>query len=184
MKQFPSRNAERGAVLVIGLIVLMIITLMVTAAFKFSTSNLKAVGNMQARNEAIAAANKSLEQVITSWNFNTTPAANHFEVDIDNDGHATPDYIVAVGIPVCVKASANRGVADKGSECNINLDGTTSCASTTAPPSDYSVVWELDATATGTASGTTVRVRQGVSRSLSQSQCDVLCPPAPGAACR
>ena len=56
MRPIASRHSQRGITLFVGLIMLVLITLMVTSAFTLSTSNLKSVGNMQARDEAIAAA--------------------------------------------------------------------------------------------------------------------------------
>lgn len=181
MNRSPFIPRQRGAVLVIGMIVLMLITLMVTAAFKFSTYNLKSVGNMQSRNEAIASANKAIEQVIGSWNFRSTPVADHITVDIDNDG--TNDYVVDLTAPVCVKAVASRGAATSGDECITTLDGVLICSK--PPPAEYALLWELDAVATSSSSGTRVRVRQGVSKpGASQGECDSLCPPAAGVACK
>jgi Tfp pilus assembly protein PilV len=174
-----SPRRQRGAVLVVGMIVLMLITLMVAGAFKFSTYNLQSVGNAQSRNEAIASANKAIEQVLSVWNFASTPAADHIEIDIDNNG--TNDYTVDVAIPVCIKATSTRGAADAGSDCHNNLDGSTSCAGLDGPTAEFNAVWEVDATATiNNGSGTKVRVRQGISRPLTQAQCNALCLP-PGA---
>lgn len=170
---------QRGAVLVIGMIVLMLITLMVAGAFKFSTYNLQSVGNAQSRNEAIASANKAIEQVLSVWNFASTPSADHIEIDIDNNG--STDYVVDVAVPVCIKATSTRGAADAGSDCHYNLDGSASCAGLEGPTAEFNAVWEVDATATtNNGSGTKVRVRQGISRPLTQAQCDALCLP-PGA---
>ena len=57
---FP--HAQHGATLVVGLIMLVLITLMVTSAFMLSSINLKSVGNMQFRDEAVAAANKNITE--------------------------------------------------------------------------------------------------------------------------
>ncbi len=54
---------QQGAALLIGMIMLLLITLTVTAAFNLSSSNLKSVGNLQTRNEAVAAANRAIEEV-------------------------------------------------------------------------------------------------------------------------
>ena len=55
-------SRQEGATLVVGLIVLVTITLLMVSAFSLSGGNLKAVSNMQYRNEAIAAANMGIEQ--------------------------------------------------------------------------------------------------------------------------
>jgi hypothetical protein len=72
---------------------LVLLTLVVTTAFMMSSGNLKAVGNMQFRDEAIAAANMAIEQVISS-DFTTLPVNVPVSVDIDQDG--INDYQVAV----------------------------------------------------------------------------------------
>ena len=175
----PQRTRQTGAVLIVSLIMLMLITMFVITAYKFSSTNLKSVNNMQTRTEAIAAANKAMEQVIGSWDFTSAPAADQINVDIDNDG--TTDYVVNVALPVCVKAVAVKTPSVADSECPTTLDGGfQTCNAGTA--SLYNVLWEIDATATGT-SGTKVRVRQGISKSLTQNQCDAACPPTPGGQC-
>lgn len=176
---FPRR--QRGAVLIVGLIMLVLITLMVTVAFKFSTSNLKSVGNMQSRNEAIASATKAIEQVVGSWNFGTAPTADEINVDIDNNG--VTDYVVRIAAPVCVKATATAQAPDPGGDCPPGADGLFHPENCPAASSAvFNVIWDIDATATN-SSGTVVRVRQGVSKSITQSQCDAACPPSPGAPC-
>jgi Tfp pilus assembly protein PilX len=62
MNQMTTPQKQRGVTLVIGLIMLVLITLMVISAFMLSNTNLKAVGNMQFRDEAIAAANVAIER--------------------------------------------------------------------------------------------------------------------------
>jgi Tfp pilus assembly protein PilX len=180
MTPHTSQQSQRGAVLVVGLIVLMLITLMVTAAFKFSTYNLKAVGNMQAHNEAIAAANKAIEQVIGSWDFRSAPSVDEISVDIDNNG--TFDYTVAIEAPRCVKAISARVAGSKGDDCIDKTDGKQVCNSGLAAATMFNVVWDVPATATSN-NGTSVRVRQGVSLSMTKSQCTAACPPAPGQPC-
>lgn len=175
-----SPRRQRGAVLIVGLIMLVLITLMVTTAFKISNTNLKSVGNMQSRNEAIAAANIAIEQVVGSWTLTTAPAADQINVDIDNNG--STDYVVDVATPTCVRAAPSTAAAAPASGCETLSDGTTICSST-ASTSVYAVIWDIDATAAGSASGSKVRVRQGVSKSLTQAQCDAACPPAPGTPC-
>ncbi len=172
---------QRGAVLVVGLIVLALITLMVTAAFKFSTFNLKSVGNMQAHHEAVAAANMAIEKVIGAWSLEHALSATQVDIDIDNNGSF--DYKVMIALPTCVKSTAGRTAGDPGSDCTTDMDGKTTCVPGTAVPSLYNVTWDIHATSTGNSSGTTVHVRQGMSKSISQTQCNLLCPPAGGTVC-
>lgn len=104
----PARS-QRGAAMIVGLIMLVLITLTVIAAFALSQGNLKAVSNIQMRNEAVAAANRAIEEVVTSLLPADTatplavPGATQSNVDINNDG--TPDYAVQIAAPVCVRVA-------------------------------------------------------------------------------
>lgn len=64
MKNMKNLYKQQGATLVVGLIMLVMTTLLTVSAFTLSGNNLKAVGNMQYKNEAIAAANMAIEQTI------------------------------------------------------------------------------------------------------------------------
>ena len=77
-------SRQRGAALVVGMIMLVLITLMLVTALNLGTTNFRAMTNMQFRSEAIAAANKAIEQVISSP-FTAAPTAEAINVDIDND---------------------------------------------------------------------------------------------------
>ncbi len=163
MRLRSSSRRQRGATLLLGLIMLVLITLVVTTAFTLSTTNLKAVGNMQMRNEAIAAANAAIEQVLSSP-FTTAPVAETITVDINNDG--TIDYDVNIAVPTCISAS----VAADSSLSSLSLPTSMSGASF------WNTIWDIDATVTDAASGTAVRVRSGIRVKLSDSQKNISCP--------
>ena len=93
MNYMTHARRQRGATLIVGLIMLVLITLMMLTAFMLSSSNLKSVGNMQHRAEAIAAANVAIEQVISSDAIFITPAAQTVVVGA---------YSVAVAAPRCL----------------------------------------------------------------------------------
>lgn len=168
MNLLSSVHCQRGATLVVGLIMLLLLTLMVSSAFTLSGSNLKAVGNMQAREEAAAAANSALEQVLGSP-FTTAPSAETILVDINNDG--SPNYTAMIATPVCVRAT----VASPAPPSSVSLPVMAS--------STWNTLWDLQSTVTDPVSGAVVRIRSGVRVLLSQAQCDAVCPPAPGIAC-
>jgi hypothetical protein len=161
--------SQRGATLVVGLIMLVLITLLVTSAFMLSSSNLRSVGNMQNRNEAIAAANKAIEQVVSSP-FTDAPAAEAIDVDIDND--ETTDYVVNFAAPTCVSATILPGATPPPS--SITLGPAFSPASTAF----YESVWDIDANVVDSNdSGAAVRVRQGVRVLLTEAQINAVCGP-------
>lgn len=152
-----SKQTQRGATLVVGLIMLVLLTLVVTTAFVLSSGSLKAVGNMQFREEAIAAANKAIEQII-STNFTELPIGSIVPVDIDQDG--TDDYQVALQAPVCVQAVPIAG--DVGT-----LSGVSSGVPST---SDYNTVWDIEARVDSARTGARVTIWQGVRKRLTESQ--------------
>jgi Tfp pilus assembly protein PilX len=158
-----SLRAQRGATLIVGLIMLVLLTLVVTSAFMLSTGNLKAVTNMQFRNEAMAAANKAIEQVLGS-NFTKAPTAEEIIVDVDNDPN-TPNYLVQIATPTCIRASV--ALAPVSSSLKLISMSTES---------HWNTVWDIDAAVTDEVSGASIRIRQGVRVLLTQSQKKIVCP--------
>lgn len=154
-------QAQRGATLVVALVMLLLFTLLVSGALTMSTVNLKAVGNMQVREEALAAANMAIDQVLSS-SFSDAPAAEEVVVDINNDG--TDDYTAAIAVPACIRAT----IAGDAPKCEIGL---------VCPSSTYNTVWELRATVTDPNSGAQTVVRSGVRVLLSEAKRNAVCPP-------
>ncbi|PLC06538.1 hypothetical protein CY658_05795 [Variovorax sp. RO1] len=182
--------AQRGAALIIGMIMLLLITLVVTAGFNLSSANLKAVGNLQTRNEAVAAANRAIEEVAASLlvpGSDGTPSLAPPQgtvsmVDINNDG--VDDYKVTIAPPVCVRATK---AVDTGGGGSTGPGGITGGASSSgsglaALPDQYNAVWDISTTVTDVtagATGATTSVRQGVRALLNKAQFDALCAPPP-----
>jgi len=164
MKRMSSRS-ERGAALVVGLIMLVLITVMLIAALNLGTANFRSVSNMQFREEAIAASNRAIEVVIGS-DFTNPPTAQDIDVDIDNDG--TDDYVVNIAQPQCVQAT----VAEEFAPSEEELGPTLSAAST------WNTVWDIEASVApgGNAGGAAVIVHAGVRKLLTQTERDTRCP--------
>lgn len=163
LRPFPR---QRGAVLVVALIMLVVITMLVVGAFSMSSVSLKAAGNMQARDEAVAAGNQAIEQVINT-NFTANPQPQGFNIDIDNDGN--PDYQVNFATPVCLSAVQLSLVAPPLSSRKLRMQPL-------AP--FYRSVWELVGTVTDFASGgISMRVHQGVTVVINQSDYNLRCSP-------
>ncbi len=91
------RNTKQcGATLVTALVMLVVLTLLVLSAINASTTNLRIAGNMQVREESIAAGQQAIEQVISN-NFTISPVSSTAAVTI---GKAT--YAVNVAQPTCM----------------------------------------------------------------------------------
>lgn len=164
---FAPLHAQRGAALVVGLIMLVLITVMVTSAFTLSTTNLQSVGNMQFRDEAIAAANKATEQVLSSP-FTSAPAGQSINVDLNNDG--TTDYEVVFDAPACIGDS--EIIVSGAAPSSVTLGSSFAVAGSTF----YQTVWDLSARVSDAVSGASVHVRQGIRVLLTQAQYSAVCP--------
>ena len=162
---FGVMERQRGATLIIGLIMLVLITLMMVGAFTMSSTNLKSVGNMQVRQEAVAAANTVVEQIISSP-FTNNPAvvANDYPIDINKDG--ITDYSVTIATPACTRATT----ASSGTPSDVELGPTMSSSST------WNTEWDIDALVTDGSSGATAHIHQGVRVLLTNAQKMAVCP--------
>jgi Tfp pilus assembly protein PilX len=152
------KSVQQGAVMVVALILLMIISVIVIGGYLLSSSDLRSVGNVQFREEALASANRALEQVVSGSFLTALNTSVNSTVDINKDG--VPDYSVTVNIPQCpVRAARVALDAPSGYETS---DGGTSAGS-------YIVDWELTATVSDVSTGAAVLVRHGVRLPMQQS---------------
>jgi hypothetical protein len=169
------KTSQQGAALVVALVFLILMSLFAISAFDGSSTNLRVVGNMQARQEAIGAAQLAVEQTLSTPTFSTNPdivAANAVNVDVDNNG--TADYRVTMtpqpkcyrarpiktveldaSLPAdlaCMKSGVvNTGGIDDGEEGAIS--GNSLCSNTE---------WNVRAEVVDERSGAQVAVNQGV----------------------
>jgi hypothetical protein len=170
-----SQRAQRGATLVVGLIMLVLVTLMVTSAFMMSTGNLKAVGNMQFRNEAVAAANRAIELVLSSP-FTDVPTAEMIEVDIDGDGD--PDYEAwignATGAPVFAPP-LRQPTCVKATKADPAYSSSTSLPMDFSSDAYWNTVWDIDVGVRDPVSGSSIRIRQGMRKLLTKTEKETHC---------
>jgi type II secretory pathway pseudopilin PulG len=153
-------------VLLVALMMLVLLTVLLASTFTLSSTNLKSVTNNQLRNEAIAAANAAIEQVMTS-SFTNSPVPESINIDLNNDG--ATDYTVQFAAPVCISASAISATAPGPSSLTLP-------ASFTSASSNYfGTVWALDATVADVASGASAHVHQGVRVLLTTAQYNAVC---------
>jgi Tfp pilus assembly protein PilX len=105
---------QSGATLLVTLIMLIMLTLFAISAMNTGTINLRMVGNMQQRSEALDATNRMIEQVLSVPTFISTPtnaiaspcgAPNTICTDMNGDG--TPEFTTTLSpAPACVQARA------------------------------------------------------------------------------
>lgn len=167
---------QQGTTLLVSLIILVLLALLGLGAYNTSSTDLRASGNMQARTEALNAAQETIETVISSSQFVSDPAnavttpcgaANTFCSDYNGDGVA--EYTTRLTpAPACVAVKMLK-VADLdltsqgdlgcvvGQSQQFGVSGAGSgdslCANT---------VWQITAESTSDVSGAKVTVTQGV----------------------
>ena len=180
-------HKQRGVVLVIGLMMLILLTLMAVAALKFGTSNFTVVANQQTRAEAIRSAEQVIEQVITNTEIQMVNGTNLFgtgsnTVAIDVNGDATADYTVAVATPTCVKRQViaqaklnfalpdDLGCARGVDQASLGVEGSGAADSLCSE-----VVWDVNATASDAFQQNNVTVTQGVGQRVATTKVATVC---------
>ena len=104
------QHRERGATLLVTLIMLVVLTLFAVTAFNLSSVNLKIVGNFQVQKETEAAVQQAIAQVISTVTIFETPAATSLCVP---GGSAPPcaasQHEITIDRPRCNYTTAARG---------------------------------------------------------------------------
>jgi Tfp pilus assembly protein PilX len=171
---------ERGATLIVSLIMLLLITVLALSSFTLAKSNLQIVGNMQQRNQTLAAAQGAVAAVVSSTQFTVTPTnaippnavpaicpggANTTCASVNGDN--TPDITVTV-TPTCDSiqpipttqlnyANANDAGCLIGTQQDFGVTGATNNNSMCS-----NSVWDVQASATDTLTGANYVVDEGV----------------------
>lgn len=187
----PASNSarQRGATLIISLIILILMTLIAVSAFNLGKGNLQVVGNMQRQNEAMAAAQEALEEAISTTRLFDSPTniflgscgANVKCVDTNDDGVADVT-VTLTPTPSCVKAATVKNATldlsvaeDAGcSSGAVQSFGIAGASTGDSLCSDS--VWELNAVAVDTQSQASVTVTQGVAVRVSTDNVATSCP--------
>lgn len=143
-------SRERGSALLVGLIMLVLLTLIAVSAIESTTSSIQVVGNAQFREEATAAAQQAIENVMSNTNF-TTATPQPQNIDVNNDG--TTDYTVTFTRPSCFKYKA----VDTTTETGLPKD----CYGSTGNLC-YRTYWDITAVVNDATTGAKVTLHQGV----------------------
>jgi type II secretory pathway pseudopilin PulG len=173
-----SRSSQRGATLVVALVILVLLALLGLGAYQTSVTDQKASGNMQARTEALNAAQETIETVISSRQFVVDPSnaiatpcegPNTWCSDLNGDG--VPEYKTKLlPAPACVTTKVL-----KVAELDLNSSEDLSCAvgqsqqfgvagADTAAGDSLcaNTMWEVTAETTAVTGGAKVTVSQGI----------------------
>ncbi len=130
----PSQpHAQRGAALVVGMIMLVLITLMLITALNLGTTNFRAVTNMQFRRKRSRPPTRRSSRSSARLSRRRRRRKRSTSTSTTTPTH---DYVVQIAVPECISAAQAFG-ADPSS---LSLPPTMTAAST------WNTVWDLDAT--------------------------------------
>lgn len=185
-----SLHRQRGITMIVAMVMLVLITLLAISTFNLGKSTMQVVGNMQNRDEAIAASRQAIDETLSSTRFFTTPTdalsqpcdgPNSRCTDFNGDGK--PDVkTVLTPAPACIKArnikSSELDFSNKedqgcllGGAQSFGVAGTVTgdslCADST---------WEVTAVSTDQVSETQVSVVQGVAVRVAKDDIETSCP--------
>lgn len=151
MRNQSAARSQRGATLIMGIIFMTILMLVVTIAFRVSSTNLQAVGNMQSQAESEAAAQAAIERLISTDAIFLAPAATTRPADA---------YGVAVSLaaPVCTRSVPVQANTSPDSTPNIYQQGVINAANS----GFVETQWDIQAVATGGPNGARAQIHQGI----------------------
>lgn len=169
------KQKQKGATLLVGMIMLVVLTLLVVFAIRSGNTNLKIAGNMQSQAETSAATQQIIEQVIEQIKVTEDPSLIPAQTVPVTMGNVT--YTVAVSaIDTCVNeipvmnadlnpAAANDVPCFEGSDNDkaLFVDGSGNFKQTTKPSACKTQQWEIEAGVTDDASGAKTTQVQGIS---------------------
>jgi hypothetical protein len=122
---------ERGAALFVVLVLLFIMGWFALSSFRISTQQLQIVGNTQAEQQALAAAQRAVDATISSNAFTKDPAGvSRIPVPTDVDGDGDDDLSAALQpAPKCIRVrpikTMELDVAKRADRVCLQSGGTT-----------------------------------------------------------
>ena len=146
MSRMSLRSRQRGASLIVGLMMLVIITLLGLSMTSLSTSNLKIVRNYQNEMSREAVAQRTVEQVLSD-----------------------ASYFIAPTSAVTVADSGSMQVSVSDRTCERSYQATGYSATSNLSPID--TAWRFTVTVTDPQIGATTVVTQGVKIKMLAGSC-------------
>jgi Tfp pilus assembly protein PilX len=184
-------NRQQGTTLLVAMIMLVLITLIVINTVNLGGGSVQTVSNMQFRNQATAAAEETLQEVISSRRFFETPSTvfatpcngsyNAKCVDTNGDGQ-TDITVTLTRNPTCVQARILTNA-----DLNMAIQDQADCAtqasqegfgqgSATDNSECAQSIWEIRARANDVITQASSTVTQGVAVTVPTNAVETSCP--------
>lgn len=164
IKPVSTINNQRGAILITGLVMLVVLTLLALSAIKSSTTDLRIAGNAQTDEEVVAAAQRTTELVISS-NFTANPVASSAVIG---------GYTVNVPVPACKGSTAipnssldptnpdDQPCYSSSSASNTGIFFVSGASAANTMSWCYAQKWDVQAQVNDATTGANVTTHQGV----------------------
>jgi Tfp pilus assembly protein PilX len=184
-------HKQRGVVLIIGLMMLVLLTLMAVAALRLGGTNFTVVNNQQTRAEAIRSADQVIDQIVKNQQVDLVNGTNLFgtgsntvRIKINGEpANATDyDYTVVVAPPLCVKRQVipqasldfakpdDLGRSRSVDQAALGVEGAGGGDSLCS-----TVVWDVTATASDVFQQNNVFVVQGIGQRVATTKVGLVC---------
>jgi Tfp pilus assembly protein PilX len=161
---------QHGSTLIVALIMLVLLTLVAVSSMNSTNMSLQVVGNAQFREEASAAAQQAIEQVM-STNFPAAPVVTPISVDINND--TVPDYVGQADAPTCTSSisltnnqlnaanPADQTCLSTGQALNTGIIGASGVMAVSQSWC-FRQTWDIRSVAADSNTGANATVHQGI----------------------
>jgi len=146
---------QRGATLLVVLVMLVMITLFVVSMVRLSSTNLKVVGNMQSQRQLEASAQQMIEEKVSTATFfnDAATSTGTWPAGTNTVTASVNSYTVTVNRPTCVYSQVAEGYS----------------ATSQISPEDNN--WEVQASATDPLTGASVQLTQGLKMRMTAGNC-------------
>jgi hypothetical protein len=181
-------SSQRGVALFLVLILLIAMSWFALSGFRISGQHLQIVGNNQVRTQTLAAAQRAVEQTISSNAFTTDPAAvAAVPITTDIDGDGNDDFsAMLTPAPKCYRVRPIKTaeldvslVSDRQCLVSSGGGGTLVERPGSAPAGGNSLCsnseWNISAAASDVKSGASITVNQGVAIRVAAADAATFC---------
>ena len=171
MRQLSLPRRQRGVVMFVALIMMVMMLLVAISSFNMGRQNTVIAGNMQHKAEAVSSANQTIEEVLSKTDFIAAPnaalAGNQSNYDVNGDG--TNDITVTLTPTPCIK----KAQIIKNSDLSVNNPNDAACivgagqnlgvaGASTGDSLCANTIWEINAVAADNVTGAATTVTAGI----------------------
>lgn len=180
-------HRQSGTALIVSIVFLLLLSTLALTGLRSSTTNVQIVGNMQARQEVVAAAQMLIEQTVSTDEFARNPAgvyaAARVVTDFNGDGETDATAVLAAA-PICLRARSvalndldpsNPLDAPCFASASITNPGLVGAGGAPAGTLCADTEWQIVARATDARTGATMTLSQGVTLRASVIGLNTIC---------